>query len=389
MQNDVSAFTLATLLLFFLSIITLVWFWSNNRSTPGLFKLVLSCVFGGVGLSFALAASVIPTKLSLSVEYAFLFAGHLMSWLGIAAFWQRQTRMLTILAIAVTFAAYLFLLLHILNGAGVAERTALAAGYYMLVAFGVLAILPRIKATGYEIYHATVSQSRVGVGVIKSLFLIHGIFNLYHLINWERLNVSVFFGFQWPSIPLDLVIIEAMIFAPMLILGTVIMVAERLQTELRIEQMLDPVTKGLNRRAFITVSKAILARARRNADAVTLLMVEVINFKNIRDNLGREATDAEIARLGQCIFEDRREQDIFCRFSNDEFMLMLPGTPEDGAKMVQARIVDACNSGCASKGAIVQPDVSIAFVTSRGDDLEIDGMIENVIKHTKPKVIAS
>lgn len=378
MQGDISVFLFSVLLLHGLFTGILVWFWLFNRKTPGLFKLLLACVFGWFGLALAFDSLNGFSAPILIIEYAFLLGSHLFVWLGIASFWQRQTRRLTFFAVVTIVAVYLYEVLYILNGSDLAGRVAIASSYYALSSFGVLLIMMRAKKFNREIYRTAFNQSQLGAFVIAGLFIGHGAFNAYQFLSWEGLGLTSVLGYDAPRLPLLVSLIEALVFTPVFIVGIAIMVTERLQTELRIEQMTDSVTKGLNQRAFMAVSKAILARARRNADAVSLVMIDIANFNTLCDASGRENANSILKQIGKGMYEDRRAQDIFCRFNKSELMLLLPGTAEEGAAQVVARISNSLKNTCKVGASKTEPDVYIASITTRGEDLEIAGMIESV-----------
>jgi diguanylate cyclase (GGDEF)-like protein len=64
------------------------------------------------------------------------------------------------------------------------------------------------------------------------------------------------------------------------------------------------------------------------------VLFDVDNFKRVNDNHGHLSGDAVLAAVGQRLRHVLRKSDIRCRYGGDEFMVVLPETPETGALRV-------------------------------------------------------
>ena len=90
----------------------------------------------------------------------------------------------------------------------------------------------------------------------------------------------------------------------------------------------DPVTQLANRRYFEQIYKLEWRRAARNAEPLSLLLIDVDEFKLFNDQHGHQAGDLclqVIARCAQSVA--RRAGDIAARYGGEEFILLLPSTP--------------------------------------------------------------
>jgi diguanylate cyclase (GGDEF)-like protein/PAS domain S-box-containing protein len=106
----------------------------------------------------------------------------------------------------------------------------------------------------------------------------------------------------------------------------------------------DPLTGLPNRAMFEESLDLAIARARRTADAVAVMMIDVDDFKLVNDSLGHELGDALISELASRLREATRATDMVARQGGDEFLLLLadlergraPGIPSgtDGATLV-------------------------------------------------------
>ncbi|MFW6147921.1 MAG: diguanylate cyclase [Thermodesulfobacteriota bacterium] len=79
-------------------------------------------------------------------------------------------------------------------------------------------------------------------------------------------------------------------------------------------------------------------RARRHVKPLSLIMIDVDNFKLINDSLGHLAGDHILRELAACLNKAVRGTDIVARYGGDEFVLLLPETELDKASMLMERI---------------------------------------------------
>ncbi len=380
MSEDIYILVNAMLLMHTLSTALLLGFWSRNRSTVGLSMIGLSVVVSGIGLVLAFVFGIAEGFLHVTGIFAFLILGHATAWLGLVDFWHKKTRKLTAAVGVLGSATLVSIMFYYLGGGTPAGRTAILSMFFAVSSFAIVGTIYRAKGFRIDIYESAFKESRVGSYFVMGLFFFHGLFNVCRVFSWPELGLDTLFSDADAYVD-TLTVLEALMFTPIFVIGVIMMVAERLQTELRIEQMLEPVTRSLNRRAFVTVSKVVLARARRNADAVSILMVDVSNFKEIRDIAGRSGCDKILRQVATAIVAGRREQDIFSRFSNDEFLLILPGTPEEGADLVLERVeAEIVGRSYDQKGKAISVKARLQHYTARGEDLEAEGMIDAVAK---------
>lgn len=379
MPQDFSFLIASTLIMHLVSTGLLAGFWWKNRASPGLATITLSPAATGIGLILAFGFGAAQALYHVAAIYVFLIVGHATAWIGLAGFWHQKTKRLTAAVSLLSVMTFGGVLAYQSNGGVPTGRTALVSAFFAVSSFAIAWSIFRAKGFRIDIYENAFRESRVGSNTVVVLFLVHGIFNLYRALSWPDLGTPNLFASADAVWVNQYTIFEALMFTPIFVIGVIMMVAERLQTELRVEQMLEPVTRSLNRRAFITVCKVVLARARRNADAVSILLVEVGNFREIRDAAGRTGCDKIFKQVSTAIVAGRREQDIFGRFSNDEFLLILPGTPEEGAQQVLDRVEAEINRrSFHQKGKDITVRAKLAFFTARGEDLEAEGMIDAV-----------
>lgn len=104
--------------------------------------------------------------------------------------------------------------------------------------------------------------------------------------------------------------------------------------QVQVSSVSDALTGCFNRaHAFATLDSE-MRRARRNGRALSIVMIDVDDFKRINDVHGHLQGDAVLASIGETLRRTLRSSDIKCRYGGDEFIVILPETPIDGAEQV-------------------------------------------------------
>jgi len=86
----------------------------------------------------------------------------------------------------------------------------------------------------------------------------------------------------------------------------------------------DEVT-GLVNRCYLEESlPRELHRAQRAKVPLTVTLLDLDRFQQVNDAFGRDAGDAMLREVGRVIREHLRKSDMACRYSGDEFVLVLP-----------------------------------------------------------------
>lgn len=88
----------------------------------------------------------------------------------------------------------------------------------------------------------------------------------------------------------------------------------------------DHLTGLANRRQFVLRGKDLFALARRNGCALTLLNIDINDFKSINDTYGHAAGDAVLVHVANTLRSCCRESDLLARVGGDEFLALLPNT---------------------------------------------------------------
>lgn len=112
---------------------------------------------------------------------------------------------------------------------------------------------------------------------------------------------------------------------------------EALETALR-ESRTDPITQLRNRRAFEEDLAQQLSLRERYGTPFSLLMLDIDHFKSINDEYGHPGGDELLRQFAALVSRTHRRSDCAARYGGDEFTLLLPQTPEEGAVAIAQRL---------------------------------------------------
>ena len=102
----------------------------------------------------------------------------------------------------------------------------------------------------------------------------------------------------------------------------------------------DPLTAVPNRRAFYDLAEMELNKARRYQKPLSVLYVDIDNFKHINDRMGHHAGDALLCCAAKMIKSNIRAIDIIGRFGGDEFVVLLAETGPESVALVARKLKD-------------------------------------------------
>ena len=87
--------------------------------------------------------------------------------------------------------------------------------------------------------------------------------------------------------------------------------------------MEDSLTGLPTRRLFMSHGQKMLSHALRYSSSVTLLMIDVDNFKSYNDNYGHLAGDVALRRVAEVCLATIRRADLSCRYGGEEIAILL------------------------------------------------------------------
>jgi diguanylate cyclase (GGDEF)-like protein len=224
-----------------------------------------------------------------------------------------------------------------------------ASIYWVIVSIWLI-----VLATIFTLY----SRNSRSFGTTRLLLLVVGIDTLRNII--ENVYFGLFFGGQYGLFPSA---VTALLGNPFLLIvpkvvnvgaGCIVLsvlllrwlpeaVRERNSAERHAEHLKelaarDGMTGLWNRQEFLTLADVEWQRSHRYGRQLSLLMLDIDQFKSINDRYGHAAGDEVIMRIANVCTAQKRRSDIIGRLGGEEFVLLLPETSASDAHLVAERL---------------------------------------------------
>jgi two-component system, cell cycle response regulator len=138
----------------------------------------------------------------------------------------------------------------------------------------------------------------------------------------------------------------------------------------------DELTGLLTRRSLFRALEAELVRTERYKHPVSVLMMDLDNFKLINDTLGQLIGSQCLSEVGALIREATRVTDVNGRYGRDEFLSFLPETDTAAALMMAERIRETlAGKSFEYGGTTYQVRISIGVATYPADGANAEGLV--------------
>ena len=134
----------------------------------------------------------------------------------------------------------------------------------------------------------------------------------------------------------------------------------------------DPLTGLLNRRGLVQAIDSLLAQPQ---PVFAVYLIDLDGFKAINDQLGHEAGDETLVRVGRRLRQVLRDDDVLARLGGDEFVVLTAGLPDRptalaiGQKMLDA-IVEPANLA-DGRPANIGATIGLALAPDDGDRADL------------------
>jgi len=145
----------------------------------------------------------------------------------------------------------------------------------------------------------------------------------------------------------------------------------------------DALTGLMNRQALHKIAQGELERARREANGISLIAMDVKNLNAINNTHGRNVGDDVLQVVAKIILEKSRPYDCIGRWGDDKFVIVLPGIVSTDAEKIATRILN--NVGASQIRLLDETDlgvelnVGIASAQNINAYAEIDSFIQSAI----------
>jgi diguanylate cyclase (GGDEF)-like protein len=134
---------------------------------------------------------------------------------------------------------------------------------------------------------------------------------------------------------------------------------------LREQALLDGLTGAQNRRAMNDIVREEMERARRHDRDLSLVMMDIDEFKVINDRLGHAEGDRVLEGLADLLRASLRASDKIIRYGGDEFLLILPETSRQATELLMERLRSTLETRVTTELGPVH--VSVGIASYQGD----------------------
>ena len=108
------------------------------------------------------------------------------------------------------------------------------------------------------------------------------------------------------------------------VLSNQLEVINKLRDELQEQAIRDPLTNAYNRRYLSEFLDKEVARAERENTPVTVVIMDMDNFKQFNDTYGHKCGDLILQAITKFLNEHSRRGDVVCRYGGEEFVILMP-----------------------------------------------------------------
>ncbi len=119
---------------------------------------------------------------------------------------------------------------------------------------------------------------------------------------------------------------------------TVAVKQAHLFSQMQVQALTDGLTGCYNRRSFELQLERDLHLATRMRQSLSLIMIDLDNFKDINDKAGHGTGDVALRTVAESLRAELRAVDTAARFGGDEFVIILPQADTEGALLVAERL---------------------------------------------------
>jgi diguanylate cyclase (GGDEF)-like protein len=127
----------------------------------------------------------------------------------------------------------------------------------------------------------------------------------------------------------------------------------------------DGLTGIPNRRLFDTTYDRLWNEALENQEQISILMIDIDNFKDFNDHYGHLTGDEVIIKVANLLYDERRNKnDFVARYGGDEFVMLLPNCALDQASEFAYKIKQSITSLNTKLNTKAQIAISIGVATT-------------------------
>jgi two-component system cell cycle response regulator len=140
------------------------------------------------------------------------------------------------------------------------------------------------------------------------------------------------------------------------------------QQHLQYQTQVDSLTGLYNRRGFETKIDEEFERAKRYQNPLSLLILDIDDFKKINDTYGHHGGDTALVKISETLRENTRQSDFQSRYGGEEFVLILPETDQGSALQVAGKIQEqlrSCTFGTPNRPFALTVSIGVSSTSNK------------------------
>ena len=140
------------------------------------------------------------------------------------------------------------------------------------------------------------------------------------------------------------------------------------QQHLEYQTQVDSLTGLFNRRAFEKKVQDEFERSKRYHSPLSLMILDIDNFKSINDTYGHHGGDAALIKISETLRQKTRQSDFPSRYGGEEFVLVLPETDQTSALQVAGKIheeIRSCTFGTAERPFALTVSIGLTSTSNK------------------------
>jgi diguanylate cyclase (GGDEF)-like protein len=153
-------------------------------------------------------------------------------------------------------------------------------------------------------------------------------------------------------------------------------IEQELKKQIEVQAQTDDLTGLCNRRHFLELAEHELMRALRFKRPLTLLVIDIDEFKAINDTLGHNTGDAVLKDVSSLMRETLRDEDILGRTGGDEFTAVIVETEgTDAAELAQRLCTTVADARAIRKATgPMRVSISVGVAELKGRNISFSGL---------------
>ena len=152
---------------------------------------------------------------------------------------------------------------------------------------------------------------------------------------------------------------------------------KKLQKDLEVSAMTDPLTGLYNRRVVQEKLEYEKIRFERSRNPFSLILADIDHFKRINDTHGHLVGDQVLVHIAAILKKIARKQDVICRWGGEEFIIFLPETHLEGGIVLANKLRMGIESQpLVHNGDAIAATMSFGISTYNNDRVSLENCIK-------------